>query len=210
VHRASILCADLPNQVFTGDNKRPLIENAGFGAVIVQENGMQTSASRGLTASLRTETVSEVSSATCSNDPVSTRRGLRRSTNSLQIGGGGGCGRRGRQRWEAGRQPMSLRASSPSWPRGLFERVVQLGDVFVMVARDWSHGTEREGTKDRGWTPPDAGLSIDGVCRCRDKLSKTSERHWEWFIIMTGPQEAAKRNVSNDGDVRKSSKPDKA
>ena len=34
-----------------------------------------------------------------------------------------------------------------------------------------------------------------------------SERHPEWFMIMTGPDEAAERSVSKDGDVRKLSKP---
>ena len=33
------------------------------------------------------------------------------------------------------------------------------------------------------------------------------ERHSEWFMITTGPDEAAERSVSNDGGVRKLSKP---
>src|SRR6266571_8817271 len=37
-----------------------------------------------------------------------------------------------------------------------------------------------------------------------------SERQLEWLMIMTGPDEAAERSVSNDGDVRKLSKPGKA
>ena len=36
-----------------------------------------------------------------------------------------------------------------------------------------------------------------------------SERHFEWFMIMTGPDEAADLSVLNGCDVKKLSKPGK-
>ncbi len=43
------------------------------------------------------------------------------------------------------------------------------------------------------------------------KVSKAQgrERHLEWFMRRTGPDEAAEQSVSNDGDVRKLLKPGK-
>ena len=106
-----------------------LDQEAGLGAVVLHEmsisgKGRQNSASR-LAVSPRTETLSKVMS---SNDPVSTRRGLRRSTSSLE---GRRCSRHGMR--EGGRQTMFVTASSPSWHGSPLKHVVELIVVAACV-----------------------------------------------------------------------------
>ena len=48
----------------------------------------------------------------------------------------------------------------------------------------------------------------EGDALCRRIM--ISQRHSEWFMMITGPEMAAVRRVSKDTDVRKPSKPGNA
>ncbi len=89
--RRVLILADFIRQVFAYDDYlRPLVEDAGHGAVIIYQNvnlsrRSENSASR-LVASPNTEAESAASSSARSKEAVSTRRGLRRPTSSFEWG----------------------------------------------------------------------------------------------------------------------------